>query len=217
MSFKHIHHEGHVQQLSEEPLIHETAILRDCWVGAWTSIAAGTRMNEVRFGDYSYCMDQVIIHYAEVGKFCSIASHTAINPGNHPTWRVTQHHATYRKTSYRFADQDDAEFFEWRREDKVVIGHDVWIGHGASIMAGVTVGTGAVIAAGAVVTKDVPPYKIVGGVPARVIKERFPQETAEALIRTAWWDWPREILEERFADLNDAALFLQKYGGGNQG
>ncbi|SHM79925.1 transferase hexapeptide (six repeat-containing protein) [Caldanaerovirga acetigignens] len=106
---------------------------------------------------------------------------------------------------------DDEEFFNWRRTHRVVIGHDVWIGHGAILLPGVKVGTGAVVGAGAVVTKDVEPYAIVAGVPARKIKERFPREVVEKIMETQWWDWPRDILEERFEDFHDVETFLKKY------
>lgn len=77
-----------------------------------------------------------------------------INPGNHPMWRPTQHHMTYRRIAYGFDERDDTELFQWRRDAKVTVGHDVWMGHGAIVLAGVTIGTGAVIAAGAVVSRE---------------------------------------------------------------
>ncbi len=81
----------------------------------------------------------------------------------------------------------------------------------AVILPGVTIGTGAVIGSQAVVTKDVTPYTIVGGVPAKVIRERFPRDIAARLEAIAWWDWPRDLLEARFADLNDLVTFLERY------
>ncbi|WP_420852232.1 acetyltransferase [Paenibacillus hamazuiensis] len=197
--------------LSPQPHIHETAQVGKSTVGGWTSIGARSRINESSFGDYSYCVDEVVINYAEIGKFCSIASHVCINPVNHPMWRVTQHHMTYRRAAYGFKDSDDEEFFDWRRSNRVEIGHDVWIGHGAFVMSGVKVGTGAVIGSGAIVTKDVEPYTIVVGVPARPIRERFPRDIAAKLLDIAWWDWTREELEKRFDDFNDLAEFLRKF------
>lgn len=199
-------------QLGEEPHIHESSRVRDSSIGPWTAIGPGCSISESTFGDYSYTAGDVSIIYADIGKFCSIASHVRINPGNHPMQRVTQHHMTYRRASYGFAETDDEEFFAWRRADRVTLGHDVWIGHGAIILPGVSVGIGAVVAAGAVVSKDVPPYTIIGGVPARPIRERFPPDVAQQLQRIAWWDWPRETLEERFAELSNLDLFLEKYG-----
>ena len=129
------------------------------------------------------------IIYAEVGKFCSIAAFTRINPGNHATWRASQHHYSYRSRQYGFDLGDDTEFFQWRRDHKVTIGNDVWIGHGAVIMPGVTIGDGAVVGSSAVVTKDVEPYTVVAGVPAKVIKRRHPAALAKRLMTLAWWDW----------------------------
>ncbi|MBM7573309.1 DapH/DapD/GlmU-related protein [Aquibacillus albus] len=199
------------KKLSEEPTIHETAIVKDCCLGEWTDIGSNSFIYQTNFGAYSYTAGDAQIIYADIGKFCSIASHVRINPGNHPMWRVTQHHATYRRRWYGFAETDDTEFFDWRKEHQVTIGHDVWIGHGAVVMPGVSVGTGAVIGAGAVVTKDVAPYTIAVGVPAKPIRMRFSQHIVEKLLQIAWWNWDRSTLEARFADLTDIETFVKKY------
>lgn len=197
--------------LSEQPYIHPSCKIKDSSIGGWTALGENTSIVESSFGDYSYTAGNVQIIYSEIGKYCSIANSVRINPVNHPQWRVTQHHMTYRRKDYALDTEDDAEFFQWRRENGCTIGHDVWIGHGAIIMSGVTVGTGAIIGSGAVVTKDVGPYEIAVGLPAKVIKKRFDDETIAALLDTQWWNWDRETLERNFKDLLDVKSFLNKH------
>jgi phosphonate metabolism protein (transferase hexapeptide repeat family) len=172
--------------LTPAPTVHPSSLIRHSNLGDWTDIGPTCSIVESSPGDYTYCAGDVSVIYATVGKFCSIASHVLLNPGNHLMHRITQHHMTYRRTMFGFGEEDDAEFFQWRRDHHVTIGHDVWIGHGAIIMPGVTIGTGAVIGAQAVVTKNVPPYTIVGGVPAKTIRKRFPAEVAARLQKIAW-------------------------------
>ncbi|MBP3039550.1 acetyltransferase [Bacillaceae bacterium Marseille-Q3522] len=199
------------KKLTEKPTIHVTSTVIQSNLGAWTEIGPHCKIEASELGDYSYTAGDNQIIYTKIGKFCSIASHVRINPGNHPMWRVTQHHMTYRSSQYGFSEQDDEAFFQWRKSHEVSIGHDVWIGHNAVIMPGVTIGTGAVVGAGAVVTKDVAPYTIVAGVPARMIRERFSKEIAEKLLRIEWWNWDRDLLQQRFKDLNQVDVFIDKY------
>jgi len=200
------------KMLSEQPTIHPTSTVRRSEIGGWTAIGAHCSVSESTFGDYSYLAGHVSMIWTDVGKFASIAAQTRINPGNHPTWRVTQHHSTYRRIQYGFDTKEDKEFFQWRKDHRCSIGHDVWIGHGVTVIAGKKIGTGAIVGSGAVVTKDIPPYAIAVGVPARVIKYRFPQNVADQLQAIAWWDWDRATLVERFNDLLDLDGFLAKYG-----
>ena len=205
--------EIHPAQSAAAPQIHPSASVRDSVIGSYTDIGANWTVIESRLGDYSYLAgsDGTVI-YTEIGKFCSIASHAVINPGDHPMERVTQHHCTYRRRRYGFAASDDEQVFEWRRRNRCQIGHDVWIGTGAKIMAGVRIGTGAVVAAGAVVTRDVAPYQVAAGVPARPLRLRFAPEVIERLTAIAWWDWDRPTLEQRFGDFSDLERFLAAYG-----
>jgi phosphonate metabolism protein (transferase hexapeptide repeat family) len=204
-----------MKKLGPEPLIDASASVQHSRLGRYTEVGARTSLTEVELGDYSYIVNDADAIFSLIGKFCSIAAHTRINPGDHPMGRVSQSHFTYRASAY-FADgKDDEAFFEWRRSRPVVIGHDVWIGHGAIVLAGRTVGTGAVIAAGAIVTKDVAPYSIVAGVSARVIKQRFPDRIARRIEALAWWDWDHERLRIALPDFRALApeAFLEKFGG----
>ena len=176
-------------------------------------VGARTILHEVAMDDYSYVVNDAQITYTTIGKFCSIAAMTRINPGNHPMHRASQAHFTYRASAYFPGESDDAEFFEWRRAHHVDIGHDVWIGHGAIMLPGRNIGTGAVIAAGAIVTKDVPAYTIVAGNPARPIRRRFPEEIADRLRRSPGGTGTMRRCARALPDFRKLAVedFLAKY------
>lgn len=196
-----------------KPHIHADAHVSDCVLGPWTRVGARTSLSEVSMAAFSYIVNDASAAYADIGKFCSIARDVRINPGNHPTWRAAQHHFSYRAVSYAMGPEDDLEFFEWRRAQKVVIGHDVWIGHGATVLPGVSIGTGAVVGAGAVVSRDVPNFTIVAGVPNKPIRERFPKPVQEGLLAIAWWDWEHDRLAAALEDFRrlDAEQFVEKH------
>ncbi len=201
------------RSLGEAPEIDPSAVVRGSDFGRYTYLGPRSLVVDSTFGDYGYAVSDNQIAHACIGKFCNIASGVRINPSNHPWWRATLHHFTYRSASYGFDLPDDAEIFDWRRDHKVTIGPDVWIGHNAIVMPGVTVGTGVAIGSGAVVTKDVPPFAIVAGVPARVVRRRFDDDTIARLMRIAWWDWPHAALNAALADFRNlnAAAFADKY------
>ena len=202
---------GEGRALSEEPRIHPSSRISKCELGAYTSIGGNCSMRESSMGDYSYLAGDVSIVWTDIGKFCSIASHTRMNPGNHPTWRVTTSHSTYRRVQYGFDETDDEEFFAWRQAHRCRVGHDVWMGHGTLLTAGCKVGIGVCTGSGSVITKDIPPYAIVGGVPAKVIKFRFDPKTIEKLMRIAYWEWDHETVKARFKDLYNVNEFVEKY------
>jgi phosphonate metabolism protein (transferase hexapeptide repeat family) len=205
-----------VRILSEEPTIDPTANVRDSTLGKWTAVGARTTISESTMGDYSYVVNDSSIIYSEIGKFCSIAAQTRLNPGNHPMWRAALHHFSYRSVSYQLGEEDDHEFFEWRRSHRVVLGNDVWIGHGAVVLPGVKIGNGGAVGAGAVVRHDVEPYSIVVGVPAKPIRWRFEQPVREALQQIAWWDWSRGAIKLALRDFRalSAEEFVEKYRSG---
>jgi phosphonate metabolism protein (transferase hexapeptide repeat family) len=161
------------KKLSITPSFADSSHIINSYAGEWTSIGGNNNIIESTFGDYTYTMDDVSVNYAEIGKFCSIASHVCINPVQHPMDRVSQHHMTYRKVAYDFAYEDDEALFNWRRTQTVKIGHDVWIGHGAIIMKGVEIGTGAVVGSGSVGRKMSSLIQLSLVFPASPLKEGF--------------------------------------------
>ncbi|HWQ78651.1 MAG TPA: DapH/DapD/GlmU-related protein [Anaerovoracaceae bacterium] len=197
--------------LGINPVVEEDVTLIDTVLGAYTQVQAHSVLEEVTFGDFSYCAGYNQICYAAIGKFCSIASFVRINPGNHPSYsRIAQHHFTYRSEQYGFGE-DDADFFAWRRKSFVTVGNDVWIGHNACVMPGVAVGNGAVIGTGTVVTKDVEPYAVVAGVPAQKLKMRFDGDLIKRIEKSKWWDWDYETIKERLPDFRNPEVFISRY------
>ena len=195
------------------PRVHSSSVLRDCVLGQFTDVAERCLLAECSLGDYSYIERHVEAIYTDIGKFCAIAADVRINALNHPMERISQHKITYRPNEYFLFAKMDKDFRETRKNTRVEIGHDVWIGHGAIVMPGISIGHGAVVAAGAVVTKDVEPFAIVAGVPAKRIKWRFKKSIRERIIVLAWWDWPHDQLATAVDDMRtqDVQAFLAKW------
>jgi acetyltransferase-like isoleucine patch superfamily enzyme len=162
-----------------------------------------TVMLDSTLGRFTYVSDSRISS-STIGCFCTIASSTIGGLGCHPTQWLSIHpvfYSTRGQTALTFADKD---YFE--ELAPVTIGHDVWIGTHALVLDGVKIGTGAVIAAGAVVTRDVPDYAIVGGVPARLIRYRLDADIAARLLELEWWNWPIERLRANSALFRSGSL-----------
>lgn len=201
-----------MKRLRERAVVADSAVIQDVSFGIFCEVCERSMITESTLGDFSYVMNDCEVIYCDMGKFCSVAAHVRINPGQHPTDRAAMHHFTYRSMMFDMG-RDDTAFFAARRGEKVRLGHDVWIGHGAVIMPGVTIGTGAVVGAGSVVTRNVPDFTIVVGVPAKPLRQRFDRTTQEGLRAIAWWDWPTAVLKLALPDFRrlSAEAFVRKY------
>ena len=200
--------------VADRPCIHpECEITDDSRFGRYVEIGRGSRVAHSTFGDYSYCDRYADIANAEIGKFANIAANTRVGATDHPMEKASLHHFHYRSADYWDDADPDADWFAHRQSRRAVLGHDTWIGAMAMVKPGVTVGDGAVVAAGAVVTKDVPPYWIVAGVPAVPVRRRLSEETEARLMRLAWWDWDHATLRARLDDFRrlSAEEFLDLY------
>ncbi len=162
---------------------------------------------ESQIDSYSYVSENTTIYTTSIGKFCCIGANCTIGLAAHPTRDFVSSHpiffSTKKQIGFTFADQD---YVEEMPECK--IGNDVWIGNNVLILGGVNIANGAIIAAGAVVTKDVPPYAIYGGVPAKLIRYKFDREIIEFLQKFKWWDKNEQWLRNNFKDFHNINKFM---------
>lgn len=160
----------------------------------------------------SYLGSDAEISYTRIGRYCCIGPRVRIIRGQHPTSFVAMHPAFYsleKQVGFTYARNKKFEEYRYAGEGYLVfIGNDVWIGDSAKIMEGVKIGDGAVVAAAALVTKDVEPYTIVGGVPAKKIKQRFDQNTIEKLLKLSWWDKKEDWICKHVELFDDVEFFL---------
>ncbi|SDG53456.1 chloramphenicol acetyltransferase [Sulfitobacter delicatus] len=196
------------------PFLHPDCEVKDTQFGRYVEIGRGSRLNHSSIGDYSYCDRWCDIANTQVGKFSNIAASVRIGATDHPMEKARLHHFHYRAGDYFDGAEDDAAWFALRRSRRTVIGHDTWLGHGAQVRPEVSIGHGAVVAGGAIVTRDVAPYMIVAGIPAKPLRPRFSEDVAARMEEMAWWDWPHERLETSLQDFQTLAAeaFLEKYG-----
>lgn len=172
-----------------------------------SKVESGSHVVNSTFGRHSFCGYDCEIINCDVGSFCSISDSVVIGRGMHPIKRVST-----SPVFYKGRDSVREKFAEHERpkHKKTVIGHDVWIGQNVMIKQGVEINTGSVIGMGSVVTKDVPPYAIVGGVPAKIIKYRFEKDIIEALLASKWWSLSDSELKVHSSTFKEPAEFLKK-------
>lgn len=183
--------------------------LRNCTIDNTASVGSGSNCISVYMGRYSYMGNHNAVNTTEIGSFCSIASYCAIGGGGHEMSMVS--------SSPVFLNGRNAlkkNFSKFPSASiKTIIGNDVWIGEGVYIKEGVKVGNGAVIGAHSVVTKDVEPYSIVAGAPAKHIRYRFDDDTVNKLLALNWWDWPDEKVAQYAQFFNDPVRLFNALEG----
>lgn len=178
-------------RLDDYVLIGDEAIVVKSYLESNSEINRRNWIVGSKIGSYTYTGLGTSILYAEIGSFCSISWNVSIGGANHDYNKVTTSRLTryYSMDTGKPVNNNDDDYLE-----PCVIGNDVWIASNVVILRGVKIGNGAVIGASSVVTKDVEPYSIVVGVPARVIKKRFDDNTISVLEKIQWWNWPKDII-----------------------
>ena len=196
------------------PVLHpDVEVTGDCAFGRYVEIGRGSRIGHSTFGDYSYCDRFADVANATIGPMSNIAAFARIGATDHPLGKASLHHFHYRSADYWDDAEDDADWFAHRRSRRAVMGPETWIGAHAQVRPEVTMGAGSVAAAGAVVTRDVAPFWIVAGVPARPLRRRFADAVCDGLLALAWWDWDHATLRDRLEDFRrlPAEAFLERY------
>lgn len=184
--------------------------IRDSIVDSTSSIFTSCNIVRCKIGRYSYVGHDSTLVNTEVGNFCSISDNVFIGGAEHPmNWGST---SPVFENVKKVGSGPKKRFYshELPPSKKTIIGSDVWIGHASTIKQGVTIGNGAVVAAGAVVTKDVPAYAIVGGIPAKIIKYRFDDSVIEELEKTKWWEFDDNKISQISPFINDIRVFIEK-------
>ncbi len=177
-----------------------------CEIDRTAKVASGAALTKVKMGRYSYVGSYTHITDTEIGSFCSIGGNCGIGGGMHPL-----DHASTSPVFLQGRNILGKNFanIQYQPSEKVTIGNDVWIGECAYIMPGITIGDGAVIGTHAVVTKDVEPYSIVAGIPAKEIRKRFDTGTVDSLKKIQWWNWTEDKLQKYGYLFDDPKSLIQ--------
>lgn len=187
--------------------VDKTSIIDNTKLFDWVKIQRQCYFYNSEVGSYTYFAGFNSVMNASIGKFCSIGSNVSIGPGRHPLEYLSTSpvfYSKYKQCGFTFADKS-----YYNEMGNVKIGNDVWIGANAVIFDDVVIGDGAVIAAGAIVTKNVEPYCIVGGVPAKFIKKRFSEDVINKLLSFKWWNRSQEWLAEHYKEFHSVEQFIK--------
>lgn len=182
-------------------------------IGKFVRVHHHTNIKDSEIGSYTYIQNDCILEKCKIGKFCSIGDNVKVLSATHPTRDFVSTSPVFYSTAKQcltsFVDRN--LFYEYRRVDGFgcVIGNDVWIGSNAIILGGVTIGHGAIIAAGSLVNRDVPPYAIVGGMPAKIIRYRFEEQYRELLLTNPWWEQSDEWLRIHAKDFISINQYIE--------
>lgn len=206
-----------IGRIFDQPLIPEGKTLGysvvhsekvDTFFGKNTRVVAPFFLHDVRLGDYSYIAKNSNVSHCVIGKFCSIGPNFCCGLGIHPTNGIStapMFYSTARQNGMTLSKVNKV-----KESKQTVIGNDVFIGANVTVLDGVYVSDGAVIGAGAVVTRDIPPYAIAVGVPAKVVKYRFDEATIKDLLEKQWWNGDDEVLKQVEHDFWDIDTFLKR-------
>ena len=203
--------------IGDNSILADDVFITDSTIGRYCTVERRGMLFNSIIGDYSYTGYNTVVKHAKIGKFCSISWNVSVGGANHDYNKISTHPFSF-KEKYGFANTG-GEYSSFLKP--LSIGNDVWIGCNTVILRNVNIGNGAVIGASSVVTKDVPPYSVVVGNPAKVIKYRFPIEIIEMLIEMKWWDWETDFIKRNIglfqkneitiSMLKDAAEQYKKY------
>lgn len=179
--------------------IGDYTTVRDSQVGHHCQIQRYCDLLRVQIGNNTIIERNAVLHDVSIGSFCELSWYVGMGGDNH-NYKLPSIHHWYWQTYFEFEKDENSvgkkNFFDKLYSEECTLGNDVWVGSGVTVNRKVHVGNGAILASGCVVTKDVPDYAIVAGVPARIIKYRFDKDVICRLLRISWWDWPSDVLRE---------------------